>query len=94
MNTVFECGTTKCSYSIASEGMNAIQLKALRRWKKTCPKCKQLTLWLEQMPLLNTDTLQTKTYGGSKRENNQISTKEATNHNRRQKRAADRGAGL
>lgn len=63
---MMQCGTANCGYAIDTSGMNAVLLKALRRWKKTCPKCKKMTLWQEQHSLLNTETLQTKTNGGSK----------------------------
>ena len=65
MPTVFECGNQKCAYAIAADGLNAIQLKALRMWAKTCPKCNQSTKWLEQLALLDTKTLPNKTDGGS-----------------------------
>ena len=62
--TVFECPTAKCAYVIDSEGLNAIQLKALRMWAKTCPRCHQLGHFVEKLPLLDTKTL--KDIGGSK----------------------------
>lgn len=90
--SVFACGNVeKCSYSIASTGMNAIQLKALRMWPKTCPNCGKQTRWQEKIPLLNTDTIKRQANGGPIHEK---TTKEDRNQNRRQKRAADRGAGL
>lgn len=63
-NAVFECATPKCAYAIDSEGLNKIQLEALRRWAKTCPRCQQRTKWQEKLPLLNTET--TKIIGVSK----------------------------
>lgn len=62
--SVFECATPKCAYAIDAEGLNKIQLEALRRWAKTCPRCNQRTKWQEKLPLLNTET--TKVIGGSK----------------------------
>lgn len=92
-SSVFECPTPKCGYVIASEGMNAIQLKALRMWAKTCPQCHQIGHWTEKLPLLDTETIKTQPNGGAN-----VSTKEARdatrNKNSRQKRAANRGAGL
>lgn len=55
-NSVFECPTPKCAYAIDSEGLNAIQLKALRMWAKTCPRCGKISHWIEKLPLLNTNT--------------------------------------
>lgn len=55
--TLFECGNEKCAYAIDTSTLNAIQLKALRMWKKTCPQCGQQTHWQEKLPLLNTETL-------------------------------------
>lgn len=63
--TVFECANIKCAYAIDSEGLNTLQLKVLRRGSKRCPKCNELTTWLEQTTLLNTKTLIDTTYGGS-----------------------------
>lgn len=63
--SVFECANIKCAYAIDSEGLNTLQLKVLRRGSKRCPKCNELTTWLEQTTLLNTKTLIDKTYGGS-----------------------------
>lgn len=56
-SSVFECGNPKCAYAIDSEGLNKIQLKALRMWAKTCPRCAQQTHWQEKLPLLNTNTI-------------------------------------
>ena len=63
--SVFECGNIKCAYAIDSEGLNTLQLKVLRNGTKRCPKCNEITKWLEQTTLLNTKTLISKTYGGS-----------------------------
>lgn len=63
-NTVFECATPKCAYAIDSEGLNKVQLEALRRWAKTCPRCNQRTKWQEKLPLLNTENQNI--IGGSK----------------------------
>lgn len=61
---LFKCANTNCAYAIDSEGLNKIQLQVLRRWAKTCPKCGELTKWLEQTSLLKTNN-QNKTNGGS-----------------------------
>lgn len=60
--SVFECPTNKCGYAIASDDLNEIQLKALRRWVKRCPKCNKSSKWLEKYPLLDTKTI--KAIGG------------------------------
>lgn len=94
-NNQFTCGTPKCGYSLATEGMNKVKLEALRRWPKTCPRCKKLTKWTEQVPLLNTKTLQTLADGGSPYETTtQERNRQASNSRRRQRAADDRGAGL
>jgi hypothetical protein len=62
----FVCGTENCGYAIASEGLNHIQLKALRVWKKTCPNCGKQTLWVEQTSLLNTQTTTKKPMEGKR----------------------------
>lgn len=84
----FVCPTPKCGYAIASEGMNAIQLKALRVWKKTCPKCGKISRWVEQSSLLNTQTI--KTNGISQNEETLKPIKKSTS----QRRAANRHSGL
>lgn len=84
-SSVFECGHEKCGYAIASEGMSAIQLKALRMWKKTCPQCGHQTQWQEKLPLLNTDTLQIEINGGSHAK----TTIKNSNQVRRPKRRTD-----
>jgi hypothetical protein len=58
-SSVFECPTPKCAYVIDSEGLNSIQLKALRMWAKTCPQCHKIGHWTEKLPLLNTETTKT-----------------------------------
>lgn len=63
--TLIECGNDKCAYAIDKADLNKVQLEALRRWGKTCPRCGKRTKWLEKLPLLNTKTLIDKTYGGS-----------------------------
>lgn len=71
----FKCANPNCAYAIDSDGLNKIQLKALRMWAKTCPKCGQMTKWLEQASLLETPKHQT-TYGGSQNANtNQVISK-------------------
>lgn len=62
-NSVFECPTPKCAYAIDTEGLNKIQLKALRMWVKTCPRCKQTSHWVEKLALLDTKTI-SKANGG------------------------------
>lgn len=66
-DTVFECPTPKCGYAIDTEGLNSIQLKALRMWAKTCPRCQKLGHFVEKLPLLNTKTITD--LGGSKNAN-------------------------
>lgn len=86
-NTVFECGNEKCAYAIDASALNAIQLKALRMWKKTCPQCGQQTHWQEKLPLLNTETLKTPN-GGQNASLSKVTTKSAS-----QKRKAARYTG-
>lgn len=86
-SSVFECPTPKCAYVIDSEGLNPIQLKALRMWAKTCPQCHQIGHWQEKLPLLDTKTI--KADGGQTDANSRkINTKTAS-----QKRKAARYAG-
>lgn len=86
-STVFECPTPKCAYAIDADGMNAIQLKALRMWVKTCPRCQKLGHFVEKLPLLNTKTITD--LGGSKNANvSKTNTKTAS-----QRRKADRHDG-
>ena len=73
--TVFECGNDKCAYAMDAEGLNRVKLEALRRWPKTCPRCGQLTRWLEKLSLLNTQTTNSKTYGGSRNEKRPTKTR-------------------
>ena len=85
--TIFECPTPKCGYAIDAEGMNAIQLKALRMWAKTCPQCHKLGHFVEKLPLLNTKT--TQSLGGQNHaSNSKTNTKTAS-----QKRKAARHTG-
>ena len=64
----FKCAN--CPYAIDASGLNKIQLKALRMWAKTCPKCGKMTHWIEQSSLLETPK-PTKDHGGSYETNNQ-----------------------
>lgn len=64
-STQFVCDTPNCAYAIDAEGLNKIQLKALRMWVKLCPRCKKSTRWQEQQSLFNTNTTKSKTDGGS-----------------------------
>ncbi len=66
-DTVFECPTPKCAYAIDAAGLNKIQLKALRMWAKTCPRCQKLGHFVEKLPLLNTKTIND--LGGSEHAN-------------------------
>lgn len=84
----FVCPTPKCGYAIASEGMNAIQLKALRMWAKTCPKCGKISHWTEKLPLLNGD--QIKTLNGGQKD---ASTSKTVPKTAGQKRRATRHTG-
>ena len=81
--TVFECPTPKCAYAIDSDGLNAIQLKALRMWAKTCPRCHNLGHFVEQLPLLDTKTINS-LGGQNNASNRKINTKTAS-----QRRKAD-----
>lgn len=65
-NSVFECANPKCGETLATEGLNNIQLQVLRRWAKTCPRCQQRTKWQEKLPLLNTEQQKSQSIGGSK----------------------------
>lgn len=86
-DTVFECPTPKCGYAIDTEGLNSIQLKALRMWAKTCPQCHKLGHFTEKLPLLNTKTITD--LGGSKNANHsKTNTKTAS-----QRRKAARHTG-
>ena len=87
-NSVFECPTPKCGYVIDSEGLNSIQLKALRMWAKTCPQCHKIGHWTEKLPLLNTKT--TTNLGGLKNAN----TNQTVPKSQSQKRKAARHDGL
>lgn len=63
----FKCATPKCSGAIATEGLNRVKLKALRRWDKYCSYCGKRTRWIEQSALpLNTEIIKpNRTNGGS-----------------------------
>lgn len=83
----FKCANTKCAYAIDSDGLNKIQLKALRMWAKTCPSCGQQTKWLEQTSLLETN--KNTTNGGS----NHASTHKTLSKTQSQKRRSNRHDG-
>ena len=65
---VFECPTPKCGNTIEAEGLNKIQLKALRMWPKTCNRCGKIGRWQEKLNMFNNlDTPKiNKRKGGSK----------------------------
>lgn len=86
MVSVFECATPKCGETLATEGLNNIQLQVLRRWAKTCPRCHQRTKWQEKQSLLNTEQQKQASIGGSK---NAKSVKKHRKTNARNKAAAD-----
>jgi ssDNA-binding Zn-finger/Zn-ribbon topoisomerase 1 len=66
-NDVFECPTPKCGNTIAAEGLNKIQLQALRRWPKTCTRCGKIARWVEKLSMLSgVETKTIKKNGGSK----------------------------
>ena len=92
-NTQFVCDTPNCAYAIDAEGLNAIQLKALRMWVKLCPRCNKSTRWQEQQSLFNTDTIKNLDHGGSINE-----SLKATNRNlpksASQRRKASRHDGI
>lgn len=88
-SSVFECPTPKCAYVIDSEGMNSIQLKALRMWAKTCPQCHKIGHWTEKLPLLNTETTNNN-LGGL----NDAATNTPVPKSKSQKRKAARHDGL
>lgn len=89
-SSLFECGNTKCAYAIDTADLNKVQLEALRRWAKTCPRCGQRTKWLEKLPLLNTKTLKSKADGGSTYENLTIQTNSSLPKSASQRRRASR----
>lgn len=75
--TVFACGNlTKCANTIAADGLNKVQLKALRLWPKTCSDCGKQTKWIEQLALFdNIQTQpQTQRIGGRKHGKNDNGT--------------------
>lgn len=52
--TVFACGNLlKCANAIAADQLNAIQLRAIRTWPKTCDDCGKQTQWVEQQTLFD-----------------------------------------
>ena len=57
MTQMLQCGSDQCDYAIDISGMKPLRLKALKRWKKTCPRCHQMTIWQEQTSLLQTNTI-------------------------------------
>lgn len=81
----FCCANPKCAYAIDSDGLNKIQLKALRMWAKTCPKCGQMTHWIEQTSLLETPK-QSMTNGGSQNANTNTSIPKSQSQKRRSAR--------
>lgn len=85
--TVFECPTPKCGYAIDADGMNAVQLKALRMWAKTCPRCGKISHWQEKLPLLNTKTI--KSLGGQ--DHASISKTNTKTASQRRKQAGNTG---
>lgn len=87
-NAVFECPTPKCAYVIDSEGLNSIQLKALRMWAKTCPRCQKLGHFVEKLPLLDTQTTKNDLGGSANASHSKSNTKTAS-----QKRKAARYTG-
>ena len=92
-NELFECGNDKCAYAIDKADLNKVQLEALRRWAKTCPRCGQRTKWLEKLPLLNTKTLTSKIYGGSSYEKTTIKTNSPLPKSASQRRRSSRHDG-
>lgn len=82
----FKCAN--CPYAIDATGLNKIQLEALRRWAKTCPKCGKMTHWIEQASLLETPK-QLKTNGGSKHETNNQTVPKTQSQKRRATRHYD-----
>lgn len=66
---LFVCGNTeKCTNSISANGLNDIQLKALRMWPKTCDNCGKQTHWIEQLGLFeNIETVPTQKRIGGRR---------------------------
>lgn len=87
--TVYECATDKCANAIATEGLNRIQLEALRRWARTCERCKQRTIWQEKVLLLNTQINQKPMEGKTNASITKVTTKSQS-----QKRRAARHDGL
>lgn len=81
----FKCANPNCAYAIDAEGLNKIQLKALRMWAKTCPSCGQMTKWLEQASLLKTPN-KLKTNGGSQNANTNQTLSKTQSQKRRSTR--------
>lgn len=54
MPTVFTCGNVpKGANAIAADQLNAVQLRAIRTWPKTCDDCGKQTKWVEQQTLFD-----------------------------------------
>lgn len=66
--TVFVCPAAKCAYAIDAEGLNQVKLKVLRRTAKTCPKCSNRAVFIEQASLPNIQTKTKSTDGGFQNE--------------------------
>lgn len=81
----FKCAN--CPYAIDASGLNKIQLKALRMWARTCPKCGQMTKWIEQASLLENEN--NISNGGSQNAN----TNQSVSKTQSQKRRASRHDG-
>ena len=75
-NIIFVCGNvTKCTNSIAADGINDVQLKAIRTRPMTCDDCTRSTQWIEQLALFNNIEVKPKTsrIGGRRNANNRNS---------------------
>lgn len=71
--TIFVCGNVlKCTNSIAADGLNDVQLKAIRTWPKTCGDCTKSTQWIEQLALFDNieQKPNTQRIGGRRNANN------------------------
>ena len=74
--TIFVCGNvTKCANSIAADGLNDVQLKAIRLWPRTCSDCTKSTTWIEQLALFDNIEVKPKNtrIGGRRNANNRNS---------------------
>ncbi len=91
--TVFICPVTKCAYAIASDSLNELQLKMLRRTAKKCPGCDTLQRFTEQTILPNIQTKTTKSYGGTQHEDLTIKTNSTVPKTASQRRRSNRYAG-